>query len=609
MQFYYDPTDRRCKSSVGGFPRGSKVTFRIGTEDSGEACFSADVCYFVLYRDGEEGRRIPMKRTKEGFELTLIFHEVGLYFYFFAFSDTLFLGRGALRRAIVTERPESWQITVYSETYETPHWFLGSVMYQIFPDRFHKSGEYPIAHGKVLRRDWGGCPSFRPNERGKVLNNDFFGGNFNGITEKLDYLRSLHVNVLYLNPIFEAYSNHRYDTGDFMKLDPLLGTDADFDRLVKEAEKRGIRILLDGVFNHTGDDSRYFNRYGTYDSLGAYQSPHSPYAEWYTFHEFPASYDSWWGIETLPAVREDAPSYREFICGKDGVVRTWLRRGIGGFRLDVADELPDRFLREIRTAIKDEDPDALIIGEVWEDASNKISYDERREYLQGYELDSVMNYPLKDAIVDYLTTGNCASLRETMRALVDNYPKSTLHSLMNVLGTHDTARILTVLGGKHCATKEEMAVTFLDEAEKARAKQKLKAAAVLLYTLPGVPCVYYGDEVGMEGYGDPFCRACFPWDDMDTALEAFYRTLGEIRRERFPEVFGDGEYREIFADQGCLIFERRKNEASVAVLCNNSATEYRIETFGRYREELSGEEGSDVFLLRPNSYAILAKIK
>lgn len=608
MRFYFDPLDRACKSCTGAVARASEITFNVFQEAGGEETFSADACRFVLFRDACAPEYYPMKETKFGWTLTLKINETGLYFYYFDLGTAL-LGCGKLRRAEPMPDVRPWQITVYDEEYSTPDWFKGGVMYQIFPDRFYKAGNCPTASEKILRNDWGGQPSFRPNERGKVLNNDFFGGNLNGVTEKLDYLESLNVSVIYFNPIFEAYSNHRYDTGDYMKIDPLLGTTEDFERLVLEAKKRGIRVILDGVFNHTGDNSRYFNKYGKYDSVGAYQSQSSPYADWYTFRQFPNDYESWWGIDVLPAINEKSPSYREFICGEDGVLCKWLRCGIGGYRLDVADELPGFFLQEIRRAVKNENPEAIIIGEVWEDASNKISYDVRRQYLQGFELDSVMNYPLKDAILNFMRTRTATMLRETIAMLMDNYPKATLDVLMNILGTHDTPRVLTVLGGKECADKEQMAVTALSEEEKSAALKALRLAAVLQYTLPGVPCVYYGDEIGMEGYLDPFCRGCFTWDNIDEALNAFYQKLGEIRTKRLAEVFQDGEYREVFSDGGCLVFERKKGEHAAYIYVNNSAAKYNIALSGKYEEFLSGETVQENLLIDAFSCGILAKKK
>jgi glycosidase len=422
----------------------------------------------------------------------------------------------------------------------------------------------------------------------------------------LDYLASLHVTTIYLNPIFESSSNHRYDTGNYRKIDPLLGSKEDFEYLVNEAKTRGIRIILDGVFNHTGDDSIYFNRYGTYDGVGAYQSKQSPYYPWFNFFHYPEEYECWWGIKTLPAVNESSEDYRNYILGKEGVVRYWLQTGIGGYRLDVADELPDSFLKELRSSVKSFDPDAVIIGEVWEDASNKISYGVRRQYFWGGELDSVMNYPLKNAIIDYAQNGNTACLVETVKMLIDNYPKSVLDSLMNSLSTHDTARILTVLGGKQVFSKEEMSHTFLSDEERRKGIEKVKFAACLQYTMSGIPCVYYGDENGMEGYGDPFCRQCFDWEHLNEDLIGFFAKLGEIRR-KYRNIFAEGEYVDVYHDDNLLIFSRVSQTGRCFVYANNSAKIYNLSFDGIFRELLAEKDFNGTIQVQPYSYGILVR--
>ncbi len=607
MKFYFNPLDKACKSLTGAIPCSAEITFQVYEQESGEESFSADSCTFLLYQDGSKPSYFPMQKTANGWAITLKINRIGLYFYHFRIGGK-YLSCGALREAALCEQPNSYQLTVYEEDFSTPDWMKGGIMYQIFPDRFEKVGEYPIAQNKILRRDWGGMPRFRPNEHGKVLNNDFFGGNINGIRSKLDYLKSLNVSVIYLNPIFEAFSNHRYDTGDYMQIDRLLGTEEDFDALVSEAKAKGIRIILDGVFNHTGDDSRYFNKYGRYrGELGAHQSPDSPYFGWYRFHDFPTKYDSWWGIETLPAVNEASPSYQNFIFGEDGVLRHWLKHGIAGYRLDVADELPDFFIEKIRASVKTESPDAIVIGEVWEDASNKIAYSERRRYFQGNELDSVMNYPLKDAIIGTILSCNTLPLRETIAMLIDHYPKQVLDSLMNILGTHDTCRILTVFGEKTCYTKDEMAITSLSEEEKGKAKERVKMAAFLQYVLPGVPCIYYGDENSMEGYVDPFCRQCFDWNNIDEDMLSFYRKLGKIRTEILSDVLSEGEYREVYADRSVILFKRFYNNKSAYGYINLSSSEYKFRLNGTYRELLSDKIYQNDMELKGKSFGILMK--
>ena len=598
MEIYYNPLDPACKSVLGGVRQNESFTIRIfGKSD--------EPCIFVLQRDGCEAQSLHMQNISGGWELQLSFAEPGLYFYWFRIGGR----RAALgedRNAEFSDSASAYQILVYRECFATPAWFKGGIMYQIFPDRFFKSGETLAEKGKWLHRDWHETPEFRPNEKGKILNNDFFGGNFRGILKKLDYLQSLHVTVIYLNPIFRAFSNHRYDTGDYMQLDPMLGSEEDFSALVSECGKRGIRLILDGVFNHTGDDSRYFNKYGTYDEIGAYQSKDSKYYSWYNFRHFPDKYDSWWGIDVLPAVNENCPSYIDFITGENGVLRRWMKYPLGGFRLDVADELPDEFVAKIRSAVKSANGDAVVIGEVWEDASNKIAYSTRRKYFQGEELDSVMNYPLKDAIINFVVSGNTSLLRRTVGMLLDHYPKCVLDSLMNILGTHDTVRVLTALGGVCAYNKEEMAVLKLSAEQRAVATERLKIAAILLYTFFGVPCIYYGDEIGMEGYSDPFCRKPFAWDLIDEDILSHYRWLGELR-SRYT-VFRDGDYRELYHDDNCIVFERRKGKEAVITVANLGNNKYTLRFNGVLYNQLSGERCVDRVDIEPHHIAVYGNI-
>lgn len=598
MNIYFNPLDKRCKSIIGGIKRNTKLTLSVFCQEND--IHSSDRLLLVIYSDGELPAYYTMKQASFGWTISLKIHETGLYFYHFLLNGAK-IGVGAARTAILKHDAPDYQLTVYDENYTTPDWFKGGIMYQIFPDRFNKVGEYPIGRGKILRQDWGGMPEFRPFN-GKVLNNDFFGGNFNGVKAKLDYIKSLGVSVIYFNPIFEAGSNHRYDTGDYMKVDPLLGTEEDFTSLVSAAKEKDIGIVLDGVFNHTGDDSRYFNKYGNYHEIGAYQSTESIYYDWYSFSNYPQAYDSWWGIDTLPAVNERSESYQRFIFGEDGVIKKWLKDGIMGYRLDVVDELPDFFVRELRTAAKTENPDAIIIGEVWEDASNKVAYDVRRKYLQGKELDSVMNYPLKDAIINFVLTNDVRQLREAVNMLVDNYPKPTLDCLMNILGTHDTSRILTVFGGKICYSKDQMSVTCLSENEKRAAKEKLKVAAFLQYTLPGVPCIFYGDENGMEGYGDPFCRRCFDWNNTDEDLLAYYRKLGKMRTGILHGILTDGEYKEVYSAQKFILYKRYNDSGEAYFYVNRSSEVYTVRLEGEYTDVLNGGDIEESLKIQPNSF-------
>ena len=509
------------------------------------------------------------------------------------------------------EAGDCWQLSCIPADFTTPDWAKGATIYQIFPDRFHKAGRCDLT-GKLepytVHQDWYEEVSWRPTPEGVVLNNDFFGGNFRGITAKMDYIASLGTTILYLNPISKSFSSHRYDTGDYKTPDPMPGTEADFAAMCKAAHARGIRVILDGVYSHTGSNSLYFDKERAFGGKGAYCTQNSPYSGWYTFYQWPDNYNSWWGFDTLPTVNKMDKSFIEYIItGPDSVLEHWLRLGADGFRLDVVDELPNEFVLLLKKRLRELKPDALLIGEVWEDASNKIAYGERREYFQGDELDSVMNYPLKDAIINFLLSGNTSRLREVIAMLIDHYPKSTLDCLMNHLGTHDTARILTVLGGKSCHSKDEMAATSLNEQEKAAAKELLKMGAVVQFTLPGVPCIYYGDEIGMEGYSDPFCRGCYDWENGDRQLRSFYEQLGRIRGQ-LKDVFRDGTYREIYATQTFLVYERKSTAGSVYVYVNRGSCQYKLSFEGTFREYLSGKTYRDGLVIKKGEYGIISRI-
>lgn len=576
MSVEYNPLTKTHKSIVGAISESQTLTLFIETDEN-----DAVLC---VYQDEKPVITYQMEKVEKGFSVKLKLKK-GLYFYYFVVDGKVY-GNDGEYNLVVNGKP--YQLTVYKTGYKTPSYIKGGVMYQIFPDRFNKNGDFCIKEkGKIYHDTWSDTPVFTPDENGEILNNDFFGGNFNGITEKLSYLKSLGVTVIYLNPIFKAYSNHRYDTGDYMSFDPLLGTEEDFCRLVQTAKENGIKIILDGVFNHTGSNSLYFNKNGEYDTVGAYQSKDSKYYSWYNFTSYPDNYESWWGILTLPQVNETNPEYVDFITGENGVLAKYTKLGIGGWRLDVADELPSFFVKNIRKIVKKIDSDAIVIGEVWEDASNKISYGVRREYLQGDELDSVMNYPLKDAIIDFATCGNASRLANVIKEQIDHYPKCVLDSLMNILGTHDTCRILSLLSGKNVCylSKEQLSKVTLTNSELALAKSRLKLASVIEYTVYGVPCLYYGDEVGVQGYTDPLNRKTFPWGNVDEELCAHYKRLGEIRR--LP-VFIDGSLEILTQTENLLVFKRyTKTDEIIVVIANGGS--YNVKFSDTMVELLSGE--------------------
>ncbi len=466
----------------------------------------------------------------------------------------------------------SWQLTVYRDT-PTPTWFGSGVTYQIFPDRFCRLS-VPSAEGlvgdRLVHEHWDDLPEWRPDEKGEVRNRDFFGGSLAGIASKLEDLAALGVTTLYLNPVFESASNHRYNTADYSKIDPMLGTEEGFRRLCAKAKSLGMRVILDGVFNHTGSQSLYFNADGFYPTLGAAQSPNSPYADWFSFHPWPSDYDAWWGINTLPAVREDSPSYVNYIIdGEDSIIRHWLRAGADGWRLDVADELPDWFIEKIRTAMDETKPDSLLIGEVWEDASTKEAYSQRRRYLLGSEVHGVMNYPFRSALLAYLKGGDADDFREAMETLRENYPPAAFYSAMNFLGTHDTPRILTVLGADQVpGSKDDRAFFRLSPQQRKLGLARVRLAALVLFTFPGAPTVYYGDEAGMEGCEDPFNRACYPWGREDTELRSWFCQLGGLRHQR-PSL-QSGILQWLYTAGPLLVFAREKKKERTVTVVNAS---------------------------------------
>ncbi|RTR28805.1 glycoside hydrolase family 13 protein [Robertmurraya yapensis] len=542
------------------------------------------------------------------YELGIELGEAGLNWYYFqldSLTEVKYVGINEGDSIISEHEPSSWQLTVYDEKFTTPDWIKGGIFYHIFVDRFARIGKTVVKDDIVFRDDWGGLPTYKPNEEGEVLNNDFFGGNLKGIIGKLDYIHSLGVTCIYLSPIFEAYSNHKYDTGDFTKIDPMFGTLSDFRKLCKEAKRRGIRVIMDGVFNHVGSDSVYFNKNGTYQEIGAYQSKASPYYSWFKFIDYPDKYESWWGIQTLPSVNEEEPTYVEFITGENGITKKWLEEGASGWRLDVVDELPDPFIEKIRQAIKSSQPESLLIGEVWEDASNKIAYGHRKKYLLGKQLDSVMNYPFMNGIIEFVRNGNAEQLDSVVTSILQNYPSSVVHCLMNMLGTHDTQRILTALGGKDLshAPKEEQADTCMTKKERQDAIQLLKMASLLQMTLPGVPCIYYGDEAGMEGYNDPFNRRCYPWGQEESELVKWYQRLGAIRKKW--SVFKDGEYKTIYGKEGIFLFQRTDGKEKIVVGVNRSEEPFRFEVENEYVDLFGVDTVIDQYILEPNKVCFL----
>ena len=581
----------RYKTPFGAIAAGTPVTLRLDVPGS----FGYVDPHLVLTKDREDPVHYRMEYTGQSdgvnhFAVTVTPTTSGLYFYYFdLYTDFRKICRGPGAEGRLTwVLEDSWQLTVYEPDFQTPDWIKSGTMYQIFPDRFYEGDPdkaMPFAD-RIYRADKEGEPYFWPTEQPEgYLNMDYFGGDFLGIQKKLPYLKGLGVTCIYLNPIFEAHANHRYNTADYLKADPLLGTNEDFAALCKEASRQGIRIILDGVFSHTGSDSRYFNREGRYGPGGAYRDRHSPYRSWYDFDSgYACGYRSWWGFETLPEVEEESPSYIDFVCGPGGVIDTWLGLGASGFRLDVADELPDDFIEKIRAAVKAHGADNLLIGEVWEDATTKEGWGRRRTYLRGHGLDTTMNYPFRNAAIDFVRGADAAAVADAILSICENYPKPALDCAMNFLSTHDTERAITAIADEPTNGRDRfwqsgrrIPLSRMDDA----VRRELLAYA-LLFTLPGVPCIYYGDEIAMQGYRDPFNRAYYDWNSTERRLRGPLANLAELRRSC--DAFKGGAIEWVEAAGDVLHFRRVGRTQTAEIILNRGEHLLATQAFGKAAE-------------------------
>ena len=563
----FDSRDTRYKQPYGAVPSGTVVQLTLRPPRSGG--FSKGVLIAYFEHRQEERHEQPMTWAgldgdRDVFQTALDTGDyVGLVWYSFRLEGLD--GR--------QEELGPYQLTVYDGAEDVPEWFGEGVTYQIFPDRFRRTrvpDPTGMVGGRSVHTGWDEEPEYRPDQNGEVRNRDFFGGSLAGVLEKLPYLRGLGVDTLYFCPVFEAPENHRYGTGDYEKIDPMLGTEADFRALCDAAHQLGMRVMLDGVFNHQAFVSRYFNGDGSYQSVGAAQSQDSPYYPWYHFSHWPDHYDSWWGIYSLPAVDESQPTYRDFIfAGENSIIRRWLNAGADGWRLDVADELPDDFVHGIHAAARQAKPDAVVIGEVWEDGSNKIAYGVRRRHILGGHCDGLMNYPFRNALLSFLLGDDAFHFKQAMETIRENYPPFAWRSAMNFLGTHDTPRILTLLGvggdGKD-HSKDWRASFRMSEAQRRRGRARLRLGALVLFAFPGSPTIYYGDEAGLEGFEDPFNRRTFPWGREDEELLAWYRALGAARGQL--EALRRGELTWLHTRGRVLAFLRGEGERAVLAAVN-----------------------------------------
>ncbi len=589
VTFQKHTADNRDVTHLGAFPKGETLRLVVTCPRT----LGASAVVLRLNRDGEAEQDTPFEFVSEDittltdtYELTVDTAALcgdapsGLFYYRLLFvrrAETLFSDSiNNVDFELTSYGGCAFRMLVYEADYTTPAWFGDGVMYHVFVDRFYRGeGETHRRTGKrapEINPDWeNGIPQYPAYPGAHLTNHIHFGGNLWGVAEKLDYLASLGVKVIYLSPIFEAYSNHKYDTGDYMTVDGGFGGEPALDNLIQKANEYGMKIILDGVFNHTGDDSRYFNRYDLYPTVGAVQNEDSPYHKWFCFRKFPGEYESWWGIPILPKLNHSTKECRHYFTGKNGVCAHYVKKGIGGWRLVVADELCNEFLDELRVSVKGAsadraDGEAVIIGEVWENAADKVAYGNRRRYLQGKQLDSVMNYPVRSGILAFIRDGDADVLYHTLTELYASYPRSVSDALMNLIGTHDTERILTVLGSDYAdfdRPNEVLATSRLSPEKREKAARLLKLASTLQFTVFGIPSGYFGDEVGMEGFQDPYCRFPFPWHDLSDPtradLLAHYRALGELRKS---PAFHGGDFRIVSHGDSHIAYQRAATDGS-----------------------------------------------
>ena len=455
--------------------------------------------------------------------------------YYYTNKDDLLGGEGEL----YANNPNLfYHFYVYDLKYDVPEWFKTGIVYHVFVDRFNNSDG-----------------SLENVDRDLV---EVYGGNLRGIINKLDYLKDLGISTLLLSPIFESKSHHKYDTGDYMKISRDYGDLETFKELLSEIKKRDMHVILDGVFDHTGSDSIYFNKFGNYDSLGAYQSKESEYYHWYKFHVYPDGYEYWRGIDTLPSLDQTNKDFLDFLLfNENSVVNYWMNFGIDGWRLDAGDLLTDEFLSMIYDVVKKNNPDSIIIGEVWSDATNLRFHSENEwhRFVCGNEMESITDYPLHSLMLEY-SKGNHSpqTFRRGFYSLMENYPEEYFYSLLNFLSTHDIERVYHLLEGKF---------------------NFIKLAIVLSLTLPGVPLIYYGDEAGLDGGRDPDNRRPLPWSNFNEEIYNHYRGLCKIRNEY--DAFKKGSIWFV-ENRDFLMYKRSYDSENIYVVLNNSsANEFVIE--------------------------------
>lgn len=565
---------------------------------------------------------VKIEQNYACFETTVELENCPLYQYYFSFEangKVQYYKRYNYSGDTNVTKEECYKMSV---NFNVPEWAKGCVAYQIFPDRFCRGNgsiKKPMPR-RILHEKWDEQPIIGPNEEG-LYNIDYFGGDFQGIKEKVEYLANLGIDLVYLNPIVTSQSNHRYDTGDYFTPDAYLGSEEELVEMIQKFHEFGIKVIFDGVFNHTGNDSLYFNEYGTYDTLGAYQSKKSPYSSFY-LKDKNGDYLYWWDFKNLPVCDKSDSAFRNMIFGKDGVIDKWCNMGIDGIRLDVVDELPDHFTMGIWEAMQRNKPnDFIIFGEVWENAMRK-----GKTYISsGREIHSVMNYFLMNALLRYYMYSDVFELKEVIREILEEYPTETIQTLMNSTSTHDMSRIIEVLG---CNVFEHYAEHAWDinwhgmteneryewqrnhkmtQEEYKHGKLALKSYVTALAFLPGIFTIFYGDEVGMQGIGNLLNRSPYPWGKEDTELQNFFKKL--IKSRKNEEFLKKADIRIIKINHEHFVFERYDDNNSAIVIVSrvNQETQFVIPDEYENAEIVFSTEGNGFTTLAPYGAIVLKK--
>ena len=536
-------------------------------------------------RDAHQLHHLKNENGYVYFEGVFYLPTKAIYHYYFSFEANhcfIYYKAKNIENFQSISRNDMWKMSV---NFKVPDWAKGKMMYHIFVDRFNRGNSKPLEEmpNRTIHKSWNEEMSIGPDAKGN-WNTDFYGGDLKGIINKLDYIKSLGVSILYLSPVVYSQSNHRYDTADYEMVDPYAGCNNDLKNLCDKAHGMGMKVILDAVFNHTGNDSKYFNEYSSFPNLGAYQSKDSKYYPFFKKKEYDdkVEFDYWWGMKNLPVCDGYNKEWQNYIYGENGIIDKWFSLGIDGLRLDVADELTDEYIEGIRTAVKRNKEDGFIIGEVWKNPMRM-----GRSYISsGKGMDSVMNYLLIDALIRYYKYQDINKLREVLNEIEEEYPEGTIQSLMNFTSTHDISRALNIFGSESFQRYGEWAWNTITEdrtwqknynlspLELKKGKEIYKSYLFSLTFLPGILSIFYGDEIGLTGMGNLCNRKTFTWDNIDYDLLNYFKEIGKIRNK---ETFLENASLDIVdINDKLFMFERKKDENEALIIVNRTGDKEKL---------------------------------